>query len=66
MLIEYAFNIIHRAGVKHQASDALSKLRTSRVGNTELEDKIPVIVAPRVNDHNESKSVVLDRTKRRT
>lgn len=43
-LINYDFDIVHLAEVKHQAADALSELLTNRADDTELDDELPVVV----------------------
>lgn len=44
MLFEHDLEITHRAGVKHQAAEALSELLTTGVDSTEIEDEILVTV----------------------
>ena len=43
-LAEYEFDVVHRAGVKHQAADALSRLPTDGEDKAPLDDEIPVLV----------------------
>lgn len=58
-LLKYVSEIVHRAGLKHQSANALSEPRTTRVYNTELEEKISVIVVARMKSHDEKqKSIV--------
>lgn len=40
-LSEFEFDVVHRARITHQASEALSRLLTSGEGNTSLEDDLP-------------------------
>lgn len=40
-LLEYDYEIQHRPGVKHQAADALSRVRTDGGDETELDDEVP-------------------------
>ena len=42
-LTEFEFDIVHRAGIKHQAADALSRLETTSTDETELRDEIPTL-----------------------
>lgn len=60
MIIQYDFEIAHRAGVKHQAADDLTRLPTVWVGNTELDVEMPVMVVTRMKGHNGKRSVVPD------
>lgn len=39
---EFEINIIHRAGVKHEAADALSRLKTVGKDHAPLEEEVPV------------------------
>lgn len=49
--------------MKHHATDELSKLPDAEVDNTELEDKIQVMVVIRINNQDDmKKSVVPSRT----
>lgn len=41
-LFELNFNVVHGAGIKHQAADALLRLPAEEVDNTPLEDMLPV------------------------
>lgn len=43
-LPEFEFNVLHRAGVKHQAVDALSRMPTGGADTTPIEDEIPITV----------------------
>lgn len=42
--LEYDFEILQRAGLKHQAATALSGLRPAGVDKNELENENPVLV----------------------
>lgn len=42
-LSEFEFDIIHRAGIKHQAVDALSQLKTKGVDTMPLQNEVPVL-----------------------
>lgn len=41
-LSEYDFDAVNRASIKHQATNALSRLRTTGEAQTQLEDDSPV------------------------
>ena len=41
-LLEYDFDVVHRAGIKHQAPDALSRLDTDAFDAQPLQDDLPV------------------------
>lgn len=56
--MEHDFEIVHRADVKHQADDALSKLSTSGLENTELEDKGGVIEVDQTKNHHKRNYIV--------
>lgn len=43
----FDIEVVHRAGIKQQASDALSSLPTNGSGHTTLEDDIPVTAVAR-------------------
>lgn len=43
-LSKYEFDVVHRAGIKHQSADALSRLTTSGNDDTTLDDGIPVMI----------------------
>lgn len=49
---ELEFDFMHRAGIKHKASDALSWLSTDGEDLTRLEDEVPafIIVSARDGD----------------
>lgn len=55
-LLEYDFEIVYRADVKHQAAGALFRLCTTGVDYTELEEEIPVMVETRMKICNEKNS----------
>lgn len=40
-LLEFVSDVVHRAGIKHQAVDALFRLRTGGSDNRPLGDQIP-------------------------
>lgn len=42
--MEYYFDIAHRTGVKHQAADVLSRLRTRGTDQFDINDEISVMV----------------------
>lgn len=42
-LMESYFELIHRAGVNHQAADVLSPLSTNGTVNENIDDEIPVL-----------------------
>lgn len=42
LLMDSGFKIVHRAGINHQTTDALFRLRTDSSVSTLLEDDIPV------------------------
>lgn len=62
-LLEYDFEVVHPAGVKHQEDDALSGLTTTAVHDITLEDEISVMVVTRMKSHHGKKSVAPNRTK---
>lgn len=64
-LLEYVFEVVHRGGVKHQEADALPRLLTTEVDNTELEDEISVMMLTGMKSHNENKSAVPNRTEKK-
>lgn len=41
--MEYNFDIVNRAGVKHQAADALSRLLTKGTDNSDIYEEIPIM-----------------------
>lgn len=43
-LSEFDFELVHRAGIKHQVADAISPVRTLGEHQTELDDQIPYFV----------------------
>ena len=43
-LSELEFDVVHRAVIKHQAADALSRLETSGADDSSLQDEIPVLL----------------------
>lgn len=47
--MEFDFGIVNRAGIKHQAADALSRLPTNCSDRTILASDTPVMVATRLN-----------------
>lgn len=49
---------MHRAGVKHRAADELSAIPTTGVDNTELDDKISVMVVTRTKNRKQKNSGV--------
>lgn len=40
-LSEFKFNVVHFAGIKHQATHAMSRLPTDKTNKTKLDDQIP-------------------------
>lgn len=48
-LSEFEFFIVHRAGIKHEAADALSRRQSSCDGETPLDDEIPILTIPQKN-----------------
>lgn len=47
-LMKYDFEIIHRAGVNHQAADTLSTLDTERKDASDVANDIPVMESPQI------------------
>lgn len=45
-LSELEFDIIHGAGIIHQAADAISQLETTETDHMPIEDKAPVLCIP--------------------
>lgn len=65
-LLYYDFEILHNAGVKYQAVDALSILTPVRVDSTERENKILVmVVAEMKRPNNKKRSIVPNWTKKK-
>lgn len=54
-LMEYDLEMILTAGVKHQATDALSRLYTRGTDDSKIEDDIPVTVFTTRPQFGESK-----------
>lgn len=42
-LKEFKFDVLHCAGINHQAAEALSPLKTTRTDQTSIEDELPVL-----------------------
>lgn len=42
-LSEFAFDVVHSAGIRHQAAEASSRLKTSGIDTTPIEDGIAVL-----------------------
>lgn len=49
--LEFHIDAVHRAGVRHQAADALSRVPSDGTNKTQLEDDLPVMVI-RVENHD--------------
>lgn len=43
---EFAFGIVHRVGLKHQAADALLRLMTNGKEKSILDNEVPVLIIP--------------------
>lgn len=43
---ELEFDIVHRAGIKHQTADALSRIKTNSEDKTVLDDEVQVFTKP--------------------
>lgn len=62
-LLEYGFEIVHRASVQFQVADALSTTPTTEIVRTELKNEIPVmVVAWRKLQNDKKNSTVTNRT----
>lgn len=48
-MLEFDYDIVHRAGVNHQAADALSRLPSDRTDKTLLEDDLPLLIVNTIN-----------------
>lgn len=65
-LLEYEFDVIHRAGVKHQAADSPCRLPTAGGDTSELEEKIPVMAVTWMKRQDYiKKSALLNRKRKR-
>lgn len=51
---EFHFDIIHRAGIKYQASDALSKIQSGGEDYTDINDDIPDADIDPIDDVSEA------------
>ena len=49
-LMEFDFEVVHKPGAFHKAPDALSRLPTTEVDNTEVDDEVPTYCVPDVDD----------------
>lgn len=57
-LVEFELDAVHRAGVKHQAADAVSRLPTTGIDDTPLHDDVQVLKLPG-NTRSDDRSSVL-------
>lgn len=47
-LLEFDFEVVHQAGVKHQVAEVLSLSPTSETNKTQVEDEVPVLTIAEV------------------
>lgn len=57
-LFELDFDVVHRAGIKHQAADTLPLPLTNKIDQSLLRDKLPVLLMERNNLVTDSSSTV--------
>lgn len=56
-LREFDSEVVHRAGIKYQALDALSRLETEESDNTKLNENLPALT---IDDTEEKKNVKME------
>lgn len=55
------FEVVYQASIKHHAPDALSRLKTERTDNSNLDEKLLVLMNDETEEHDEAKTEYFDK-----